>query len=106
MERTTKVRLDREKIQTIDAIYISHAHSDHFDPYTLMKVYGVRHSDKGRIRVSGDSEYGSFVPQDDGNKKPLLILPFTLRYLEGLIHEYLPQAEIHWLGNHETYSLK
>jgi Beta-lactamase superfamily domain len=77
MERTMKVRLDPEKIRTLDAIYISHAHCDHFDPYTLIEIYA----------------HGS----------PILILPFALRYLEVLIHEYLPQTEIHWLRNWEIF---
>jgi L-ascorbate metabolism protein UlaG (beta-lactamase superfamily) len=41
MERTVKVRLELSKISTIDAIYISHSHSDHFDPYTLVEIYGT-----------------------------------------------------------------
>lgn len=77
MERTVKVRLDPEKMQTLDAIYISHAHTDHFDPYTLIEIY----------------KYAS----------PLLIFPFTLRYLEGLLHEFLPHVKIHWLNNRETF---
>lgn len=78
MERTVKVHLDPEKMKTIDAIYISHSHCDHFDPYTLVEIYT--------------------------HASPLLILPFTLRYLERLIHENLPQVEIHWLGNREIFS--
>jgi L-ascorbate metabolism protein UlaG (beta-lactamase superfamily) len=39
MERTVKVRLDAEKIETIDAIYISHSHTDHLDPYTLLEIF-------------------------------------------------------------------
>lgn len=80
MERTVKVRLDPEKIKALDAIYISHAHCDHFDPYTLVEIYS--------------------------HTSPLLILPFTLRYLEGLIREYLPKAEIHFLGNREIFGFK
>jgi hypothetical protein len=79
MERTVKVRLGPEKLDTIDAIYISHAHSDHFDPYTLGEIYK--------------------------SANPILILPFTLRYLEGLIHEYLPSTEVKWLDNRETFLL-
>lgn len=37
---------------------------------------------------------------------PLLILPFTLRYLEALIREYLPSIEIHFLSNHQTLHYK
>lgn len=104
MERTVKVRLDTEKLKSIDAIYISHAHCDHFDPYTLTEIFGTHHSDEGRIHASLDSGHGSFVPQDD-EKKPLLILPFTLRYLEEVIREYLPSAEVIWLEPRKPYLL-
>jgi hypothetical protein len=79
MERTVKVRLDTEKLKSIDAIYISHAHCDHFDPYTLTEIYK--------------------------NANPTLILPFTLRYLEEIIREYLPSAEVIWLEHRMTYNL-
>ena len=36
-----------------------------------MQETGFRHSDEGRIQVSGNTEHGSFVPQDDG-KHPTL----------------------------------
>ena len=39
MERTVKVELDPEQVASIDAIYISHAHTDHLDPYTLVSIY-------------------------------------------------------------------
>jgi L-ascorbate metabolism protein UlaG (beta-lactamase superfamily) len=68
MERIVKVELDREKLKTIDAIYISHSHTDHFDPYTLMEIYS--------------------------HIQPLLLLPFTLTYLIPLIHEYLGDISI------------
>ena len=63
MERTVQVNLDPSKIETIDAIYISHTHTDHFDPYTLTEMYT--------------------------HAKPLLLLPHTLAYLVPLIREYL-----------------
>lgn len=63
MERTVKVRLDPKKIETIDAVYISHSHTDHFDPYTLVDLYK--------------------------SEKPILLLPFTLTYLAPLLREHL-----------------
>lgn len=63
MERTVKVRLDPEKIGTIDAVYISHSHTDHLDPYTLVDLYK--------------------------SEKPILLLPFALVYLVPLLREYL-----------------
>ena len=71
MERSVKIRLDPDKLVTLDAIYISHAHTDHLDPYTLFEIY--QHAN------------------------PLLILPVTLTYLEPIFREFLPSAPIHWL---------
>lgn len=79
MERSTHLKLDPEKLSSIDAIYISHAHTDHLDPYTLIDIY--QHS------------------------SPILILPVTLRFLAPLFAEYLPSAQIHWLAPRETYVL-
>lgn len=90
MERAVKVQLDREKIKTIDIIYISHSHTDHFDPYTLIEIYNSCPSDERRICPdSPENTSKSFMPQDDKNKKPLLLLPSTLSFLVPLIREYL-----------------
>ncbi len=80
MERSVKIKLDPEKMKSIDAIYISHAHTDHLDPYTLMEIYA--------------------------HANPLLILPVTLRFLAPLFAEHLPTAQIHWLAPSESLSLK
>ena len=107
MERTVKVSLDPTKIDTIDAIYISHAHTDHFDPYTLVYIYGTKtpfvKGDKGDF-VSENSEQNPQSPPSSSTasriesgtgslqrslQKPLLLLPFTLEYLVPLIREYL-----------------
>jgi Beta-lactamase superfamily domain len=80
MERSVRVRLDTEKIKTLDAIYISHAHTDHFDPYTLVEIYA--------------------------HAQPLLILPVSLTYLLPLIREYLGDISVHILFPKKTFSLK
>lgn len=80
MERSVRVRLDPEKIKTLDVIYISHSHCDHFDPYTLLEIYK--------------------------EASPLLLLPFTLRYLEPLLRQYIPDGNIHFLSNHERYEYR
>ncbi len=80
MERSVKIKLDPEKMKSIDAIYISHAHTDHLDPYTLVEIY----------------RYAT----------PSLILPTTLRFLAPLFALYLPTAQIHWLAPRETYRLE
>ncbi len=72
MERNTLIDLDPTELSTIDAIYISHSHTDHLDPYTLVEIY--KHAN------------------------PLLILPVTLRYLGALFTEFIPDIQIHYLS--------
>ena len=79
MERSTKIKLDPEMLSSIDAIYISHAHTDHLDPYTLVEIY----------------QYAS----------PLLILPVTLRFFAPLFDLYLPTTQIHYLAPRESFTL-
>ena len=71
MERSTQVRLDTSTLESIDAIYLSHSHTDHIDPYTIIEIY----------------KYAS----------PLLILPYTLRYLEPVFRQYIPSIQIEFL---------
>ncbi len=80
MERSTQIRLDNEKIKTIDAIYISHSHTDHIDPYTLIEIYN----------------YAS----------PVLILPYTLRYLEQIFYQYIPSIQIEFLIPKKVFHFK
>jgi metal-dependent hydrolase (beta-lactamase superfamily II) len=80
MERTVRVAIDPTKLGTIDAIYISHSHTDHFDPYTLMQIY--QHA------------------------SPILLLPFTLAYLVPLLREYLGDITIDILYPRKPYILK
>lgn len=79
MERTVKVKFDSSKLSSINIIYISHAHTDHLDPYTLVEIY--RHT------------------------SPILVIPFTLEYLVPLFREYLGdiQIEILHLGKPFIY---
>lgn len=79
MERTVKVQFDHEKLKTVDALYISHAHCDHFDPYTLLEMYA--------------------------HANPLLLLPETLIYLKPLLEEYVPTIQIQILRNKEVFRL-
>lgn len=79
MERNTLVKIDPSTLSSIDAIYISHAHTDHLDPYTLIELYE--------------------------HANPLLILPVTLRFLAPLFAEYLPSTQIHWLVPRESFTL-
>lgn len=80
MERSTKFRLDHEKLKTIDAIYLSHSHTDHIDPYILLEIYAYAN--------------------------PILILPCTLRYLEPVFREYIQNIHIEYLVPKKTFHLK
>lgn len=80
MERTSKIVLDPEKLNMLDAIYLSHAHTDHIDPYTLIEIY----------------KYAN----------PILILPITLQYLEEIFHQYIPNAQIEFLSPKRSFYLK
>ncbi len=71
MERSTLVALDTQKLSTIDMIYISHSHTDHLDPYTILEIY--KHAN------------------------PLLILPNTLAYLAPVFREYIDGIQIEFL---------
>lgn len=77
MERTVKVKFDTEQLQTIDIIYISHSHTDHLDPYTLIEIYN----------------YAS----------PILLLPYTLAYMVPMIQEYITDIQIEILAPHQVY---
>ena len=63
-----------------DAVFISHAHMDHLDPYSLKKIFNKK-------------------------DKPLLLLPETLEYLKDIFEKNL-SCEIKILKNKETFSFK
>lgn len=80
MERSTHFRLDTSTLGSIDAIYISHSHTDHIDPYILMEIYKFTN--------------------------PILILPNTLKYLEPVFRQYIPGIHIEFLIPKKTFHLK
>ena len=69
MGRFPRVRLDLQALQPIHAIYLSHSHTDHLDPYSLLELEKL-------------------------DPCPVLLLPHSLEYLEPLLQEYLPKIEI------------
>lgn len=79
-ERAVKIQLDHEKLTSIDALYISHAHTDHLDPYSLHQIYK--------------------------NANPVLLLPITLSYLIPTLREYIPHIQIQILKNREIFSFQ
>jgi Cft2 family RNA processing exonuclease len=69
MERNPIIKLDYSRFENVDAIFISHAHVDHFDPYTFIELY------KNVIN------------------KPVLLIPNTISYLTPLLDKYLPEQK-------------
>lgn len=82
MERTPRLELNAEKIKTLDVIYLSHAHCDHFDPYTLFPIYQII------------------------NPLLILILPETLAFLVPVLEKYIPKIKIQILRNREIFSYR
>lgn len=80
MARYPKIEVDFEQMQ-VDAIFISHSHCDHLDPYTLCKIYEVQ------------------------KPRPLLLIPETLLFLVPLFEKYLPKQKIQILKSGVPFNL-
>ena len=77
MGRFPRLRFDIEALGKIDAVYLTHAHCDHLDPYTLVRLWDeLRHS-------------------------PTLIIPVSLSYLVPVFQKYLHNPDIMILKPHE-----
>ena len=81
MGRYPRVRWAGE-IPPIDAIYLSHSHTDHLDPYSLVALWKQLES------------------------PPALLLPQSLAYLIPLFTEYLPGGEAIVLNEHEPVEFR
>ena len=79
--RFPRVRLDHSALSPLDAIYISHSHTDHLDPYTLLPLWRAL------------------------DPKPAVLLPESLRYLRSLFEEYLDGVELIFLRHHEPIEI-
>tara|TARA_B100000809_G_scaffold105818_1_gene104362 strand:- start:2556 stop:4073 length:1518 start_codon:yes stop_codon:yes gene_type:complete len=80
MGRFPRVRLDLQALQPIHAIYLSHSHTDHLDPYALLELRKL-------------------------DPSPVLLLPQSMEYLEPLLQKYLPEIEITLLRQGEETNL-
>jgi len=78
MERNPKLKIDYSKLD-IDAIFLSHSHSDHLDPYTLVEIYK------------------NIIP------RPLLLIPETIKFLIPLFKKYLPKQKIEILKSQKVF---
>lgn len=81
MERNPMIKLDYSKLQDLSAIFISHAHTDHFDPYTLLELY------------------------KNIKPRPVLIIPETISFLVPLLEKNLPKQVIKILKNREVFEI-
>ncbi|MDD5213580.1 MAG: MBL fold metallo-hydrolase [Candidatus Gracilibacteria bacterium] len=81
MERNPMIKLDISKLQDLSAIFISHAHTDHFDPYTLLELY------------------------QNIKPRPVLLIPETISFLVPLLEKNLPKQTIKILKNREVFEI-
>ncbi len=81
MARNPTIKIDYTKLENVDAIFISHSHCDHFDPYTLFEMY------------------------KNFNNLPVLLIPETLKFLIPLIEKYLPNFTYKILRNKEEITI-
>lgn len=81
MERNPMIKIDYSKLPKIDAIFLSHSHCDHIDPYTLIDIY------------------------NNIKPRPLLLIPETITFLIPLFKKYLPKQKIEILRNKKVFNL-
>lgn len=81
MGRNPTFTLNYDILHSVDAIFISHAHCDHLDPYTLIELY------------------------KNFKKSPPLLLPETLSFLEEIFIKYLWEIKIIIMKNKEKYEI-
>ncbi len=70
MSRFPRLRFEAEALGPIHAVFLSHAHSDHLDPYTLVRLWS------------------------ELDTPPVLLLPVSLSFLVPLFHEFLDDPEV------------
>ncbi|MFN0056842.1 MAG: MBL fold metallo-hydrolase [Planctomycetota bacterium] len=68
--RFPRVRLKHQQLPPIDALYFTHSHTDHFDPYSILDLW-------------------QNLPQ-----RPMILLPQSIQYLVPLLEEFLPGVSI------------
>ncbi|MBM76203.1 MAG: hypothetical protein CMK59_12440, partial [Proteobacteria bacterium] len=79
MGRFPRISYAASALEPIDAIFISHAHCDHLDPYTLIRLW------KELV------------------KPPVLIVPVSLSFLLPLFRKYLNNPDILLIEPHTQY---
>lgn len=82
MGRFPRLRFETAALGAIDAVYLTHAHSDHLDPYTLTRLW------------------------NELDNPPVLILPVSLAFLVPVFERFLDGVEILLLHPHEPTVFK
>ena len=82
MSRFPRVRFEADIFADVDAVYLTHAHCDHLDPYTLTRLW------------------------NELDKPPTLIIPISLGHLIPLCTQYLKGLEIIVLKPHSPIVFK
>ena len=77
MGRFPRVRLDAQVLAPVHGVFISHSHTDHLCPYSLVQLW------------------------QELAEPPALLLPQSIQYLEPLLREYLPGGEVIVLRENE-----
>ena len=78
MGRFPRARFEVDALAPIDAVFISHAHSDHLDPYTLVRLW------------------------QELVRPPVLLLPVTLAFLKPVFEAHLDGCDIRLLAPHQA----
>lgn len=82
MGRFPRVRFDAAALAPLDAIFLSHSHTDHLDPYTLVRLWRELPS------------------------RPALLLPESLSFLIPLLREFLARVEVVLLRHMEEIEFR
>ena len=82
MGRFPRLDLDLARLGPIDAIFLSHSHTDHLDPYSLHALWR------------------------ELDPKPALLVPVSLAFLEATLAEHLPGVEIVTLRDRERIGFR
>ena len=80
MQRNPIVNINYDLLETVDAVFISHSHMDHLDPYSLINIFSKL------------------------KNKPILLLPETLAFTKDLFLSEL-DCDIKILKNKEDYEI-
>ena len=82
MGRFPRLRFDFSVLGEIHAVFISHAHCDHLDPYTLVRMWKK-------------------IPNP-----PVLFLPVSLHFLQPVFHTYLKNVDVRLIEPHSNFSFR